>query len=612
MLPRRAGRAIAVAIVASLISANAIAQVPNFTLGPNTVVGRSAIGIGPAQAIPFQQLLGFLLQSSPNIPTINTNSIVFKGSISGQATVQAQAATGTTTILLPNTSGTLADSAVFPLALNATTGAMSCPTCSSQFVATRSAATALDLHLATVIQSGGYATAGDGGGATFKNVGSAPFIDSFVTSVSVTPGSGCTNGTFFGVQPTGGTGRGFVAIISVVGGVVLTPNFAFSPGNAYSVGDLLTLPSSTIGCANASLTVTGVSAPLGSFTDSVGTHFQFTPDQGAYANIRQFGAKQNWDGNDATATDDFNSIQAALRYAAFQSSTSFDSGGFRGSKVVVPQGSSLVCGPGTPGASLQIPGYVYLEGAGAAGGTTLKMCNAFDQSTHFIELCDPNWHFACFNAGLRHIELFASRSVSAGNLVAMIHTNAAQDFGGLSYVYIYSGARSCSWFEKGFGGASQVIYDHVSCTASGSNVMMRFGNTVASGLNYGSTNLELHDLVLGGPSSGNLQTAPGILLQGGFYDVTNVHCEGIPVCVQVQIPSTGNGDQVSIRNVNASGGGGGTACTGTIQLDPTNVPGNTSIAQVPAGSCANVVTDAQPSGVSRNTAINGIPIVFNP
>ena len=54
------------------------------------------------------------------------------------------------------------------------------PTGNNAFVSTRAAATALNLSTFNVIQTGGYATAGDGGGATFKNVGTAAFIDSFV------------------------------------------------------------------------------------------------------------------------------------------------------------------------------------------------------------------------------------------------------------------------------------------------------------------------------------------------------------------------------------------------------------------------------------------------
>jgi hypothetical protein len=610
--PRNAIRSLALVLALQPV----VAAAQNFGNVPaNSVIGRGAspVGGGPAQAIPFSQLIATMLSGPLTVPSVNTNSIVFAGSTSGTATLSAQNVAGAANIKLPTTSGTLADSASSPLALDPVSGVLTCPTCATTasagaaaFVASRAIAAGLDLHISNVIQTGGYALPGDGGGAIFQNVGTTPFIDSFIASGTIAGGSGCTNGTYFGVGPSGGTGPGLFAVVTVAGSVVTAVNFAGSPGNAYSVNDVLTLPSAVIGCSNASITVTGVTFPQASFIDSVGTHFQYIPDQAAVPNVKQFGAKGDWNGVDGAATDNFISVQAAVRYATYKSTTSFDAGGFWGGRVVIPSGSYMLCGATT--ASLIVPNGIILEGASPIG-STLKMCNTFNPAVHFIELCDPNWHFACFNSMLHNLELMVDRSVSAANTVAVVHTNAAQDFGGLSYVYIYAGQRSCSWFEKGFGGASQVIYDHVSCTAAGSNIMMRFGNSVASGLNYGSTNLDLKNLVLGGPSSGTLQTQPGILLQGGFYTVENVHCEEIPVCIEIGIPASGNGDQVSIRNVNAGGGGGGSACTGTIQLDSTNVPGNTQISQVPGGSCTNVVTNSQSGGTNRTAAIV-LPVTF--
>ncbi len=51
------------------------------------------------------------------------------GSTSGLVTIQPQAVAGTPTLTLPNASGTFAVSASSPLVLNATTGALTCPTC---------------------------------------------------------------------------------------------------------------------------------------------------------------------------------------------------------------------------------------------------------------------------------------------------------------------------------------------------------------------------------------------------------------------------------------------------------------------------------------------------
>jgi hypothetical protein len=66
--------------------------------------------------------------------TIGTNGVssgvlTLKGSGTGAATITPQAAAGTTTLTLPNASGTLADGASSPLALDATTGNLTCATC---------------------------------------------------------------------------------------------------------------------------------------------------------------------------------------------------------------------------------------------------------------------------------------------------------------------------------------------------------------------------------------------------------------------------------------------------------------------------------------------------
>jgi hypothetical protein len=102
----------------------------------------------------------------------------------------------------------------------------------------RAAAAAQNLTGIDAIQTLGYASSGDGGGATFKNVGSAAFIDSFVPTgtgaVSITdPGSACTNGTYLGVSPTGGNGTGLQGIAVIAGGFMTGFTVTGTGGNAY-------------------------------------------------------------------------------------------------------------------------------------------------------------------------------------------------------------------------------------------------------------------------------------------------------------------------------------------------------------------------------------------
>src|ERR1700761_6611598 len=339
---RKLARLLALSV--ALLPALAAAQVPLNSLPANTVVGRSALSAGPAQAIPFSQLIQVLLQSAPTIPTINTSSIIFKGSTSGTATVQAQAVAGTPTLNLPTTSGTIPSTATAPIVLNPTTGAISCPTCATSsgaaqpVVQSRAAALAINLSGAGSVQTLGYATAGDGGGARFQNIGTSPFLDSQVSTGSLTANgtSGCTTGTYAGVSPSGGTGHGLQITYVVSSGVVSSATIVGNGGNGYSAGDVVT--TTITGCAaSVTYTIGTITTPTGSFTDSVGTHFQVLPDVSGYINVKQFGAACNWTttAGDAGSTVDTTAIQNALNYAANTVQPTVDGGGVAGGLVLV-------------------------------------------------------------------------------------------------------------------------------------------------------------------------------------------------------------------------------------------------------------------------------------
>ena len=65
------------------------------------------------------------------VPTSSQGTLGFAGATSGTATITALATAGTPTITLPNTSGTVADGASSPLVLSATTGNLTCATCTT-------------------------------------------------------------------------------------------------------------------------------------------------------------------------------------------------------------------------------------------------------------------------------------------------------------------------------------------------------------------------------------------------------------------------------------------------------------------------------------------------
>src|SRR6185295_4481712 len=228
-------------------------------------------------------------------------------------------------------------------------------------------------------------------------------------------------------------------------------------------------------------------------------------------------------------------------------------------------------------------------------------------------ICDPVWGFACLGAKYENLSFHASRSVAVTGGIFMIYSNNLQDFGGLYKIYVYGGQRGCFHFEKGYGGSSWVGAEKISCNiGSPNNPMVRIGNTVASGMNFGSTIISLRDFVLGGPSSPPYQQQSGMQVYGGHVNTENVHCEIIlNECIYIDSPAGGNPIQMSFKNINSQGctstlSGSGT-CAGVITLSGTNDPGNAIFQQIVAVSAPylHVINNGQPAGTSYNVAVKG-------
>lgn len=108
------------------------------------------------------------------------------------------------------------------------------------------------------------------------------------------------------------------------------------------------------------------------------------------------------------------------------------------------------------------------------------------------------------------------------------------------------------------------------------------------------------DAVLGGSSSGGTyQTSSGITIYGGFVQVEGGHAEEMPTGIEVANGATIASGMTWIKNFNASSNSPAPTCTGVIQLDVNNTPGNTVVEMVPAsGSCTNTINNGQSGGTS--------------
>lgn len=545
------------------------------TVPSSTVIGRTAVGTGPAQAIPFSQLIALLLTSPLTVSSINTNSIVYNGSTSGTATVSAQAVAGTAVIKWPTTSGTVATTGTSPIVLNAVTGAVSCPTCAVQLT-TRTAAIAANLSSFSVVSTAGYATAGDGGGATFKNVGTSAFYDSFIATGSITAaGTGYTNGSYIGVTLTGGAGKGAFANITVAGGVVTAVTITGTGGTAYTVADALSAAAASIGGTGSGFTwtVATVTTPTCSFTDSVGTHFQMVPDSSDAINVRQCGAKLDWTGTDGTATNDYQAIQNALSFASRVIGPTIDGGGIAGAKVIVPKGTALVCGGSN---TLLVPGSTILSGMGPFN-TTLKLCDSGQNAaTHFITLCDPASHLACFGGQITNIALFSTSTPAANSNVSMIFTNSQQQLKGVDRVAVYSGKRLCLYTDVGYGGAANFVVDSLFCTPNGTSV------NAGVSIGYTSAVTTMRDTII--ESSG--WAGPALQFFGGVLGIDGFHVEGITTGINTNITGALTNGTVRIHNIT-----GGNSCTDLIVKQIGSVNNNMVVGMATPNGCTNTVND---------------------
>jgi hypothetical protein len=446
----------------------------------------------------------------------------------------------------------------------------------------RTIAATLDLSAFSAVQTLGYATAGDGGGGTFANKTTTPFRDSFVVTPTVTGNgtSGCTNGTYLGVAPSGGTGTNLLLTVTVAGNVVSAVALAGTGGNGYTTND--TVSTTITGCSTTvTFSVGTVSTPSCSFSDSASNHWQLLIDSGL--NVRQCGAKVNYLTTDAGATNDYTAIQNAYSFCGDIHGLTIDGGGSAGCKVMHPPGNSLICGS----VPLEVPQGVLVEGANM-WASTLKMCAAWTSGTTFINLCNPNTHLACFGTMLRNITLYSPFAQSSSANSYMVYSNNIQQVDVLDRVAIYAGQRECLRLETGYGGAALLGMQNVECTPGTTST--NAGITI----NYGTTLVTMRNVHVetGGPA-----TLSGISITGGFVHLTGFHTEGISTGMFVNIPTSIANGFVKIEDIT-----GGVNCTNLVVKQAGSAASSVYVSNATQNGCTNTVNN----GGALTTAFVGI------
>jgi len=464
--------------------------------------------------------------------------------------------------------------------LTCSAGSISANGVNPQVISTRAAAAALDLSIYSVVKTLGYSTGGDGGGATFKKVGSAAFIDSSIATGTLTAGGSLyTNNTYYGVALTGGTGTGAYATITVAGGAVTTVTVTGTKGNAYTAGNVLSATAASIGGTGSGFTwtVSTVTTPTGSFTDSAGNHFQIVVDEGNFVNAKQFGAVGDWtrSGGDAPATNNFAAVQNMLQFAGYNTGgTTSDAGGSQGTTAIVPKGTYKVCvGSGT----LLVPASVTLAGVGP-GNTVLKMCDSDAASSHFVTLGDPASRLACFYSSIRDIELFTGSGTANAN-TAMIFTNCAQQAYIAKHVSVYAGQRNCLYGDIGYGGAADFNVDDFFCTLPGA--FTGFNNGIQ--MNYGAAVANFHDIIV---ESGGTNQNGIYITTGSIVNIDGWHSEGVNTPIYINI--TGS----AIARIHTASGGGGGFCSALVTRQVGSVSGATVAGGLSPNGCTNTINNA--------------------
>jgi hypothetical protein len=294
-----------------------------------------------------------------------------------------------------------------------------------------SRAVALTLNLAAfqAVQTLGYALPGDGGDAILRKVDpGTPFTDQFVAAASITAaGTGYINGVYQGVSLGGGTGLGCAGRVTVAGNVVTLIEISANYCPGYSLGDVLTPNNTNMGGSGsgAAYTVGSLSPLMGSFIDTGANRWHITTRGGTYPDVRQWGAKLNWNGSDVGVNNDRDAFRAAVSYVMypFGSSAALVNGG----TLMVPKGAALLCGGPAGGFTLVVPQGVILRGAGRWGGTQIVQCEAEPQNTHFIAVCGIYTTRGQFGCAVEEMALRSQAPTTASN-IAVIYSISGQQF----------------------------------------------------------------------------------------------------------------------------------------------------------------------------------------
>jgi hypothetical protein len=453
----------------------------------------------------------------------------------------------------------------------------------------RAIAATLNLSAFTSVTTQGYALPGDGGEGKFQKISAGtPFLDTYVDNSSSPPtlvgGSGYPNGTYLGVPLGAGSGLGCSGAVTVTLGAVSAVSLAV-PCAGYKIGDVLIAPSLP-GGAGFTWTITAISTPQASFTDSGGNKFQYVVGQSGVGNILAFGGKGDWNSTDGLATNNSPAIWSAGAWAAVPVAAA--TAVVNGNQIFFPRGAYMTCGLWN-GTIYHIPISQSVRFTGVNyGATTFVQCAADPSASHYVELCDSNSAVGQFGCMIERMTLNLKQVTTGTAGFAAVYSNSGQQFPLTDDLEIQPGLRSCIKYEIGKGGASNDIW--------GFNCDQSAGATnPALSLNASSTqHIIKPGSAIACAGAGNCQTA--ILHQNGRLLVDGLDIEAFQTGL-VQNVSTANNNSV-YRNVQQNSNN----CVQAAQLASTNTPGNLLLENVSTG-CPLGISNGQSGGTNYSSGV---------
>ena len=301
-----------------------------------------------------------------------------------------------------------------------------------------------------------------------------------------------------------------------------------------------------------------------------------------------YSCKFDWTGADATATDNYPGLQAAIHDASALTAPGIDLGGSIGDVLQLPKGAGLVS------KKLVLPFGVSMRGCGPSYyGTVLKMADNFEPNDHFIDLGDSSTHMAAMGCSITDMILY-SRCTNAVAYRSMIFTNNAQDTDPIvGRCRIYAGNRCAVWGEIGYGGASIINLRNLVCHNNGA--LNGADSPPIVYLKYGNGTLICVDGFEPAGPQGMGPNQIGMYCGGGSFDIRNFHVEQCPTGFWIDLVNPGS----TVHFEHGSGGSDVnhlvTICTRASQL------GMISMKDVKKNGSTYVVFNGQ-SGASHVTA----------